>query len=169
MAENSWFIIEFCGRFSDVWAKPRKNLWIEDFQFCFPLSTLLREKLTCGILNNLKRLATWMDVTDEAAPTTPLMTFLTCVLLQLHSSPSMLLMEPEKRRKNEIISPRVTRPRIPSTSAKLNGFLIKKFFRSSSQLFCFVCFPPTLLKNSAIVFVVVVGYSIGFHGIPQKN
>lgn len=37
-----------------------------------------------------------MLVTDEAAPTTPDITFLTCVLLQWYSAPSILLIEPEK-------------------------------------------------------------------------
>lgn len=35
-----------------------------------------------------------MDVTDDAAPTTPDITFRTCVLLQWYSAPSMLLIEP---------------------------------------------------------------------------
>lgn len=52
---------------------------------------------TCGILNSLSKLATWMDVTEEAAPTTPDMTFLTWDLLQWYSAPSMLLIDPEKR------------------------------------------------------------------------
>lgn len=38
-----------------------------------------------------------MEVTLEAAPTTPEMTFRTCVLLQLYSAPSMLLIEPETK------------------------------------------------------------------------
>lgn len=45
--------------------------------------------------NNRSRLATWMDVTDDAAPTTPDITFRTCVLLQWYSPPSMLLIEPD--------------------------------------------------------------------------
>lgn len=44
--------------------------------------------------NNLNRLATWIDVTDDAAPTTPDITFRTWVLLQWYSPPSMLLIEP---------------------------------------------------------------------------
>jgi hypothetical protein len=47
-------------------------------------------------------LATWIDVTDEDAPTTPLMTFF-CDLLQLHSSvsASMLLMEPATEKEEQ--------------------------------------------------------------------
>ena len=41
-----------------------------------------------------RRLATCMEVTELAAPTTPLITFLTAVLLQWYSAPSILLMEP---------------------------------------------------------------------------
>lgn len=44
--------------------------------------------------NNRKRLATWIDVTDDAAPTTPEITFRTCVLLQWYSPPSILLIDP---------------------------------------------------------------------------
>lgn len=36
-----------------------------------------------------------MEVTLEAAPTTPEITFRTCVLLQWYSASSMLLMDPE--------------------------------------------------------------------------
>lgn len=36
-----------------------------------------------------------MDVTLDAAPTTPEITFRTCVLLQWYSASSMLLMDPE--------------------------------------------------------------------------
>jgi hypothetical protein len=32
---------------------------------------------TCGMRNSRNKLATWIEVTDEAAPTTPLMTFRT--------------------------------------------------------------------------------------------
>lgn len=35
-----------------------------------------------------------MEVTDDAAPTTPDITLRICVLLQLYSAPSMLLIEP---------------------------------------------------------------------------
>ena len=49
--------------------------------------------LTCGIRKSLSRLATWMEVTLEAAPTTPEMTFRT-VLLHWYSASSMLLMDP---------------------------------------------------------------------------
>lgn len=52
-----------------------------------------KDLLTCGILNSRRRLATWIDVTELAAPTTPLITFRT-VLLQWYSAPSMLLIEP---------------------------------------------------------------------------
>lgn len=52
--------------------------------------------LTCGILNSRRRLATWIDVTELAAPTTPLIIFRTAVLLQWYSAPSMLLIEPGK-------------------------------------------------------------------------
>ena len=51
--------------------------------------------LTWGIRKSLRRLATWMDVTELAAPTTPLMTLRTVVLLQLNSAPSILLIDPE--------------------------------------------------------------------------
>lgn len=49
---------------------------------------------TCGILNNRNRLATCIDVTDDAAPTTPDMIFRTTVLLQWYSVSSILLIEP---------------------------------------------------------------------------
>lgn len=45
--------------------------------------------------NSRSRLATWMEVTLDAAPTTPDITFRTCVLLQWYSPPSMLLIEPD--------------------------------------------------------------------------
>lgn len=54
-------------------------------------------KLTCGMRNSRSRLATWMEVTDEAAPTTPEIILRTCVLLQLYSAPSILLIEPGMR------------------------------------------------------------------------
>lgn len=41
-----------------------------------------------------------MDVTEEAAPTTPEMTFRTCVLLQWYSASSILLMDPENMKEN---------------------------------------------------------------------
>lgn len=50
--------------------------------------------LTWGILNKRRRFATWMEVTLEAAPTTPDITLRTWVLLQWYSAPSMLLIEP---------------------------------------------------------------------------
>uniref|UniRef100_A0A1A9ZPG4 Uncharacterized protein n=1 Tax=Glossina pallidipes TaxID=7398 RepID=A0A1A9ZPG4_GLOPL len=34
--------------------------------------------LTCGIRNSLNKFATWMEVTEEAAPTTPDITLRTC-------------------------------------------------------------------------------------------
>lgn len=49
---------------------------------------------TCGIRKSRRRFATWMDVTELAAPTTPLITFRTAVLLQLYSAPSILLIDP---------------------------------------------------------------------------
>lgn len=58
--------------------------------------SLRRVSFTCGILNSRRRLATWIDVTDEAAPTTPDITLRTCVLLQWYSASSILLIEPEK-------------------------------------------------------------------------
>lgn len=54
--------------------------------------------------NNRKRLATWIDVTDDAAPTTPDITLRTWVLLQWYSAPSMLLIEPVKAEEWEEIS-----------------------------------------------------------------
>jgi len=47
--------------------------------------------LTCGILKRRSRLATWIDVTLDAAPTTPEITLRTWVLLQWYSAPSILL------------------------------------------------------------------------------
>ena len=54
--------------------------------------------LTCGILKRRSRFATWMDVTLDAAPTTPEITLRTWVLLQWYSAPSILLIEPETRK-----------------------------------------------------------------------
>ena len=61
---------------------------------------------TCGILNSLRRFATWIDVTDDAAPTTPDTTTLLFIWrsandpsLQIQPSWSMLLMEPESKSK----------------------------------------------------------------------
>lgn len=54
-----------------------------------------KRRFTCGILKSLSKFATCIDVTLEAAPTTPDITFLTWVLLQWYSAPSMLLIEPE--------------------------------------------------------------------------
>lgn len=54
--------------------------------------------LTCGILNNLKRLATCIDVTLEAAPKTP--EILLCLIVgdepsgHLYVPSSILLIEP---------------------------------------------------------------------------
>lgn len=59
-------------------------------------------KITCGIRNNRSKFATCMDVTDDAAPTTPDITFLTCVLLQWYSAPSILLIEPVIKIKKSI-------------------------------------------------------------------
>lgn len=42
-----------------------------------------------------------MDVTDEAAPTTPDITFFTIVLLQLYSVSSMLLIDPKITNKKD--------------------------------------------------------------------
>ena len=60
---------------------------------------------TCGILNNLRRLATWMEVTEEEAPTTPDTTTLFSVSLsalepslQVQPPSSTLLMEPGKQK-----------------------------------------------------------------------
>ena len=54
--------------------------------------------LTCGILNNLSKLATCIDVTDEGAPTTPDITLwsISGLLpsLHLYSPSSILLMDP---------------------------------------------------------------------------
>ena len=50
---------------------------------------------TCGILKRRNRLATCTEVTEEAAPTTPDMTFRTAVALHAYSSSSMLLIDPE--------------------------------------------------------------------------
>lgn len=61
--------------------------------------------LTWGMRKSRSRFATWMDVTDDAAPTTPDMTFRTWVLLQWYSAPtSMLLIEPEKRERERRIN-----------------------------------------------------------------
>lgn len=58
---------------------------------------------TCGILKSLRRLATWMEVTEDAAPTTPAITW--CFRppgnspseqVAVRSTSSMLLMEPVK-------------------------------------------------------------------------
>lgn len=54
---------------------------------------------TCGILNKRNKFATCIDVTDDAAPTTPDMIFRTTVLLQWYSVSSMLLIEPVIKRK----------------------------------------------------------------------
>lgn len=64
---------------------------------CQGLSASIRSYniFTCGILKSLSKFATWIDVTLEAAPTTPDITFRTWVLLQWYSAPSMLLIEPE--------------------------------------------------------------------------
>lgn len=56
---------------------------------------LIRDIRTCGIRKSRRRFATWMDVTELAAPTTPLITFRTAVLLQWSSAPSILLIDPE--------------------------------------------------------------------------
>lgn len=58
--------------------------------------------ITCGIRNKRNRFATWIEVTDEAAPTTPDMTLRTWVLLQWYSAPSMLLIDPENKIKQHI-------------------------------------------------------------------
>lgn len=49
---------------------------------------------TWGILKRRSRLATCIDVTLEAAPTTPEITLRTELLLQWYSASSMLLMDP---------------------------------------------------------------------------
>jgi hypothetical protein len=58
-----------------------------------------RGELTCGILNRRSRFATWIEVTLDAAPTTPEITLRTCVLLQWYSAPSILLIDPEMKKK----------------------------------------------------------------------
>lgn len=62
--------------------------------------------LTWGIRKSRSRFATWMEVTEEAAPTTPEITFRTCVLLvQWYSGPtSMLLIEPETEEEGEVMT-----------------------------------------------------------------
>lgn len=52
--------------------------------------------LTCGILNSRSRLATCTEVTEDAAPTTPDITFRSERedTLQRYSASSMLLIEP---------------------------------------------------------------------------
>lgn len=71
---------------------------------------ILKYGLTCGILNNLKRFATWIEVTEEAAPTTPAIT--RCFLppgyspseqVAAMSTSSILLIEPENKYKNPIL------------------------------------------------------------------
>lgn len=59
-------------------------------------------ELTCGILNSRSKFATWIDVTEDAAPTTPDITFRTWVLLQWYSPSSMLLMDPGKYKKQDL-------------------------------------------------------------------
>lgn len=51
--------------------------------------------------NNLNKFATCMEVTEEAAPTTPEITFRTVVLLQWYSASSMLLIEPAKKKEEK--------------------------------------------------------------------
>ncbi len=85
--------------------------------------------ITWGILNSLRRLATWMDVTLDAAPTTPEMTLLRTSgedpSLHLYSvSSPILLIEPERKLQ-----------------------LIRFNWRSMSHRFC-VC--PPLLGNTFI-------------------
>ena len=68
------------------------------------LLVVKKSQVTWGILNNLSKLATWIEVTLDAAPTTPEMTsFLFCdsgvdPSQHLTASSSMLAMEPRKQK-----------------------------------------------------------------------
>lgn len=78
-----------------TWYKSEGIVLVKNSKRCLLLSSGLVEKNeTCGILKSRSKLATWMEVTLEAAPTTPEITLRTCVLLQLYSAPSMLLIDP---------------------------------------------------------------------------
>lgn len=80
-----------------------------------------------------------MLVTDDAAPTTPLMTFRTCDLLQLHSSPSMLLMEPAKQTRKFQFLMRNVSGKIEQLNflaiRKFNNFNQRKHFSTIPTLF----------------------------------
>ena len=65
-------------------------------------ASMMKKKFTWGILKSLSRLATWIDVTLEAAPTTPEITlFLISGLdpsLHFTASSSMFVIDPAKKK-----------------------------------------------------------------------